>query len=66
MTRKPRGGNVRLLCRHLAQDLGAWREISADTGLDALVFPSERGTYLSGDNFLRRNIQNKLEEIGLG
>jgi hypothetical protein len=31
-----------------------------------LVFPSERGTYLSRDNFLRRNIQGKLEEIGLG
>ena len=29
-------------------------------------FPSERGTYLSRDNFLRRNIQVKLEEIGLG
>jgi hypothetical protein len=30
------------------------------------VFPSERGTYLSRDNFLRRNIQKKLEDIGLG
>jgi integrase len=50
----------------LAQDLAAWREISANTAPDALVFPSERGTYLSRDNFLRRNIQGKLEEIGLG
>jgi integrase len=30
------------------------------------VFPSERGTFLSRDNFLRRNIQKKLEKIGLG
>jgi hypothetical protein len=30
-----------------------------------LVFPSERGTYLSRDNFLRRNIQKKLDKIGL-
>ena len=30
------------------------------------MFPSERGTYLSRDNFLRRNIQGKLEDIGLG
>ena len=50
----------------LAQDVSAWREISANTASDALVFPSERGTYLSRDNFLRRNIQGKLEEIGLG
>jgi hypothetical protein len=43
-----------------------WREISADTTPDALMFPSERGTFLSRDNFLRRNIQKKLENIGLG
>ena len=30
------------------------------------MFPSERGTYLSRDNFLRRNIQKKLDKIGLG
>ena len=30
------------------------------------MFPSERGTYLSRDNFLRRNIQCKLDDIGLG
>lgn len=33
---------------------------------EKLVFPSERGTYLSRDNFLRRNIQKKLAEIDLG
>jgi hypothetical protein len=50
----------------LASEVDSWRNISSDTGPDALVFPSERGTYLSRDNFLRRNIQKKLEEIGLG
>ena len=30
------------------------------------MFPSERGTFLSRDNFLRRNIHNKLEKIELG
>ena len=44
----------------------SWREISSNTAPDALVFPSERGTYLSRDNFLRRNIHKKLEDIGLG
>jgi hypothetical protein len=50
----------------LARDIQEWREISADTGEVALVFSSERGTFLSRDNFLRRNIQAKLEGIGLG
>jgi hypothetical protein len=50
----------------LAGEVNNWRNISPDTGPDALVFPSERGTYLSRDNFLRRNIQKKLDEIGLG
>ena len=61
-----RGKRQAALPPDLAQDVSAWREISANTASDALVFPSERGTYLSRDNFLRRNIQGKLEEIGLG
>ena len=61
-----RGKRQAALPPDLAQDLDAWREISVNTAPDALVFPSERGTYLSRDNFLRRNIQGKLEEIGLG
>jgi integrase len=61
-----RGKRQAALPPDLAQDLSAWREISVNTAPDALVFPSERGTYLSRDNFLRRNIQGKLEEIGLG
>ena len=50
----------------LASDIGRWREISTDANPEALVFPSERGTFLSRDNFLRRNIQKKLEAVGLG
>jgi hypothetical protein len=30
------------------------------------VFPSERGTCLSRDNFLRRDFHQKLEKVGLG
>ena len=66
MTRRPRGETAGCFAPDLAQQVSAWREISANTAPDALVFPSERGTYLSRDNFLRRNIQGKLEEIGLG
>lgn len=61
-----RGKRQAALPPDLASDVDRWREICPDTGLDALVFPSERGTYLSRDNFLRRNIQKKLEGIGLG
>jgi integrase len=49
----------------LAEDLKTWRTICADVSDDALVFPSERGTFLSRDNFLRRNIQAKLAPVGL-
>jgi integrase len=61
-----RGKRQAALPPDLARDLCAWREISANTAHDALVFPSERDTYLSRDNFLRRNIQRKLDDIGLG
>lgn len=61
-----RGKRQAALPPHLARDLADWRETSANTAPDALVFPSERGTYLSRDNFLRRNIQSKLEDIRLG
>jgi integrase len=50
----------------LAADLAQWRQLARDTSPDALVFPSERGTFLSRDNFLRRNIHEKLEKVGLG
>jgi integrase len=50
----------------LAADIMRWHEISGNTKPDDLVFPSERGTFLSRDNFLRRNIQKKLATVGLG
>ena len=46
--------------------LGQWKSISLDASLDAWVFPSERGTPLSRDNVLRRSINPRLKEIGLG
>lgn len=61
-----RGKRRAALPPDLASELERWREISEDTSPDALVFPSEKGTYLSRDNFLRRNFQGKLEQIGLG
>jgi hypothetical protein len=30
-----------------------------------MVFPSEKGTLLLRDNFLRRNFQGKLKQVGL-
>ena len=61
-----RGKRQAALPPDLSRDLGEWRDISPDTSPGALVFPSERGTFLSRDNFLRRNIQKKLEGIGMG
>lgn len=61
-----RGKREAALPPDLANELEQWREISLDTSPDALVFPSERGTFLSRDNFLRRNIHGKLEKVGLG
>lgn len=43
-----------------------WRTLCVDVTENALVFPSERGTLISRDNFLRRIIQLKLAKIGLG
>jgi len=50
----------------LADDIETWRTLCVDVSDDALVFPSERGTFLSRDNFLRRNIQKRLATVGLG
>ena len=61
-----RGKREAALPPDLADELGQWREISLDTNPDALVFPSERGTFLSRDNFLRRNIHKRLDKVGLG
>ena len=61
-----RGKRLAALPPDLSTSISGWRELSADTSQDALVFPSERGTFLSRDNFLRRNIQKKLDNVGLG
>jgi hypothetical protein len=61
-----RGKRQAALPPDLASDLDDWRELCADAGPNELVFPSERGTFLSRDNFLRRNLQKKLEGVGLG
>jgi integrase len=50
----------------LADDIETWRTLCGDVSDEALVFPSERGTLMSRDNFLRRNIQKKLATVGLG
>ena len=50
----------------LAADIERWRALSRDTRPEALVFPSEQGTFLSRDNFLRRNFKNKLKKANLG
>jgi site-specific recombinase XerD len=46
-------------------DLESWRSSLRDQSLRAFVFPSERGTALSKDNVWRRNMQPKLEGVGL-
>jgi integrase len=61
-----RGKRQAALPPDLASHVDQLREISVDTGPGVLVFPSERGAFLSRDNFLRRNIQKKLVKIGLG
>jgi integrase len=50
----------------LADDIEKWRTLCVDVSDSALVFPSERGTLMSRDNFLRRNFQRKLTKVGLG
>ena len=61
-----RGKRQAALPPDLVADIDGWREISIDASPQGLVFPSERGTFLSRDNFLRRNIHKKLEKVGLG
>lgn len=61
-----RGKRQAALPPDLASDIERWREICQDTSPNALVFASEKGTFLSRDNFLRRNLQGKLESVGLG
>src|SRR5258708_1411150 len=55
-----RGKRQAALPPDLVSDIDGWREISIDASPQGLVFPSERGTFLSRDNFLPRNIHKKL------
>jgi hypothetical protein len=66
MTQRPSAARGKRRCLQILPARLIVGAKSLDTGPDALVFPSERGTYLSRDNFLRRNIQKKLDKIGLG
>jgi integrase len=54
------------LSQGLLSALDEWRALCCDTRPDTWVFPSERGTPLSRDNILRRNIREKLVKVGLG
>ena len=47
--------------------LGEWAELREDLSPDGFVFPSEAlRTPISPDNMWRRNMQPKLEKVGLG
>lgn len=49
------------------QDLKAWLDLRRDSDPDGFVFPSEKlSTPLGRDNLWRRNIQPRLEKVGLG
>jgi len=61
-----RGKRVAAVPPDLGADIEQWRQLANDLGPESLVFPSERGTFLSRDNFLRRNIHSKLEQVELG
>jgi len=50
----------------LVNALAEWKTLSLNPRPEAWVFPSERGTPLSRDNFLRRCVQDKLGPAGLG
>ena len=61
-----RGKRLAAVPPDLARDIEQWRDVAIDFSPESLVFPSERGTFMSRDNFLRRNIHSKLERVGLG
>jgi integrase len=50
----------------LLADIEAWRSVAHAAKDDAWVFPSERMTPLSKDNWWRRSMLPKLEAVGLG
>lgn len=54
------------LSEGLLREIEGWRKLAASDANDAWVFPSERMTPLAKENVWRRNIQPKLERVGLG
>ena len=54
------------LSQGLLAEIEAWRTVAVETRDDALVFPSERLTALSKDNWWRRSMQPALSKVGLG
>ncbi len=53
------------LSNGLLKAFAEWKNFCINTNPEAWVFPSERGTPLSRDNFLRWHVQNKLKNVGL-
>jgi integrase len=54
------------LSEGLLRDIEAWRRLSLVTREDAWVFPSERMTPMSKENWWNRNIKPRLISVGLG
>ena len=53
------------LSEGLLAEIENWRMMAVETGDDAWVFPSERMTPLSKDNWWRRTMQPALTKVGL-
>ena len=53
------------LSEGLLAEIGAWRALAVSTSDDAWVFPSERMTPLSKDNWWWRIMRPALEKVGL-
>jgi integrase len=66
LPKSERGKRFAAVPPDLARDIEQWRDVAIDFSPESLVFPSKRGTFISRDNFLRRNIHDKLEKVGLG
>ncbi|MDE3167469.1 MAG: tyrosine-type recombinase/integrase, partial [Acidobacteriota bacterium] len=49
----------------LATELDWWRSNSEDTRPEAFLFPSDRGTAISTNNYLKRVLQSAGKRIGL-
>jgi integrase len=45
--------------------LQMWREMHADAPADALIFPTEAGTPMRPENWLRRNLKPHAEKLGI-